>query len=85
MQKVKLIEKILTNKEYCEKIIEMTFEEFEAELARLGVQVKDAEMIYNTVKTAAAGGNVADDDLEAVTGGRIACSCDPETSSNMDC
>ena len=40
MQKVKLIEKILTNKEYCEKIVEMTFEEFEAELARRGVQVK---------------------------------------------
>ena len=30
-------------------------------------------MIYNTVKTAAAGGNMADDDLAAIAGGTLAC------------
>lgn len=75
---MKLIEKILTNKEHCEKIAEMSLEEFQAALAQRGLEGNNAEKIYSAVKTSLVGGELDDDDLAMVAGGGLCfpCSCD---------
>ena len=66
---MKLIEKILANREYCEKIAEMTLEEFQAALAARGAEVPDAEKAYRMIKSSLAEGELDDGDLEAISGG----------------
>ena len=75
MKQTKLIEKILTNKEYCEKIAEMTLEAFAEELKKKGVELPNVEKVYNMIKTSVAGGELSDDDLETVAGGVGMCDC----------
>ena len=75
MKQTKLIEKILTNKEYCEKIAEMTLESFREELTRKGVELNNIEKVYNTIKISVAGGELSDDELETVAGGVGMCDC----------
>ena len=43
MEQMKLIEKILTNKEYCEKIAAMSCETFAQELATHGIELPNIE------------------------------------------
>lgn len=80
MSQMKLIEKILANKEYCEKIAEMSLEDFKAALSQRGLDEKNAEKIYSAVKTSLVGGELDDDDLALVAGGAW-CSC----SYSTDC
>ena len=75
MKQTKLIEKILTNKEYCEKIAEMTLESFREELTRKGFELNNIEKVYNTIKISVAGGELSDDELETVAGGVGMCDC----------
>ena len=82
MKQVKLIEKILSNRKYCEKIAEMSLEEFQAALAQRGLEAKNAEKIYSAAKTSAAGGELDDDDLNLVSGGACSmCECAPGYSA----
>ena len=75
MKQTKLIEKILTNNEYCEKIAEMSLEAFREELASKGIELSNIEKVYNTIKTSVAGGEISDEELEAVAGGVGMCDC----------
>lgn len=75
MSQMKLIEKILSNREYCEKIAAMTVEELKAELASRGVELENIEKFYNTVKLSVAGGELSEDDLDTITGGVGMCEC----------
>jgi len=82
MKQVKLIEKILSNREYCEKIAEMSLEEFQAALAQRGLEEKNAGKIYSVIKTAVAGGELDEDDLLQVSGGACSmCECAPGYSA----
>lgn len=76
MSQLKLIEKILSDKENCEKIAAMTLEEFKEALAQRGLEIKDAERVYSTIRTSVAGGELDEEDLNAVTGGACGfCDC----------
>ena len=82
MSQMKLLEKILANKEYCAKIAEMSLEEFKEALAGRGLEIQNVEKIYSTVKTSLAGGALEDDDLDAVAGGACGmCECAPGYSA----
>ena len=76
MKQVKLIEKILSNREYCEKIAEMSLEEFRAELAERGMELKDAESAYRIIKTTIASGELDEEALTAITGGMAVTMCE---------
>ena len=75
MEQIKLIEKILTNKEYCEKVADLSLEAFREELAKQGIELNNLEKVYNTIKTSVACGELSDEDLEAVAGGVGMCDC----------
>ena len=75
MKQTKLIEKILTNKEYCEQIARMTMDSFREELAKKGIELNNIEKVYNTIKVSVAGGELSDEELEAVAGGVGMCDC----------
>lgn len=70
---MKLIEKILANREYCEKIAAMTLEEFKEALAQRGIEVPDAEKAYRMIKSSLVEGELDDGDLDAVAGGYVIC------------
>ena len=76
MNQMKLMEKILTNDVYCEKIIHMTLEDFQAALAEHDVSVQNAEALFRKLKDAIAGGELSDEDLAGVAGGALACNYD---------
>lgn len=76
MSQMKLIEKILSNREYCEKIAAMTLEEFKAALAQRGAELKDVEKAYRIIMVSVAGGELDDEELEAVAGGMAVTMCE---------
>ena len=85
---MRLIEKILTNREYCERIAAMTLDEFKAALAQQGLELKDAEKAYRIIMASVAGGDLGDDDLTAVAGGMAVTMCElyeGPFGNNSDC
>ena len=73
MSQMKLLEKILTNDAYCEKVAQMTLEDFQTALAEHDVSVQNTEALFRKLKEAIAGGALSDDDLAGVAGGVVAC------------
>ena len=68
---MKLVEKILSNKEYSEKVAAMTAEEFMHEIGKRGfeLEAEKAVQIYQQVKLSVAGGELDDDQLDVISGG----------------
>ena len=78
MNQLKLIEKILTNNEYREKVVDMSIEDFKAALAQQGLNIPDAEELLRKLKETISVGELSDSDLESISGGRVACTCKDE-------
>ena len=79
MNQLKLIEKILTNKDYREKVVDMSTEDFTAALAQHGLNIPDAEELLCKLKETISVGELSDSDLESISGGRVACTRQDET------
>ena len=73
MNQLKLMEKILTNRESCKKIVDMSVEDFKAALMQRGIDTENAEDLLRKLKETISGGELNDSDLEIVSGGVLAC------------